>query len=147
MKLIFPALLLLVSCTTYAKVTPLSEIKAITVCSKKLSAEIARNDADRARGLMGRTSISSDKAMVFVFDVERELSFWMKNVPFDIDIGFFDAKGFYVSHATMKGTSPMQLETALPSYASGGAAKYAVEVVAGFFSQVQTKNCKLSPLL
>ncbi len=147
MKLQFSALLLLVSCTSHAKVTPLSEIKAISVCAKKLSAEIARSDGDRARGLMGRTSIANDKAMVFVFEVERELSFWMKNVPFDIDIGFFDAKGFYVSHTTMKGTSPMQLESALPSYSSGSPAKYAVEVVPGFFSKVKTKGCKFSPLL
>lgn len=141
--------LLLASCQSEAqvKVKTLSEIVEITMCGEKLRAEVARSEADRSRGLMGRSSIDKKHAMVFVFEAERELSFWMKNVPFDIDIGFFDAKGKYVSHVTMKGTSPMQLESALPSYPSGGAAKYAVEVSVGHFSPRKTKNCRLSPLL
>jgi uncharacterized protein len=139
--------LLTMSCSSHAQVKPLAEIKPIVMCGEKLLAEVARNDEDRSRGLMGRTSIAKGKAMVFVFEEEREISFWMKNVPFDIDIGFFDAKGAYVSHTTMKGTSPMQLESALPSYPSIGPAKYAVEVIAGHFSKVKTKSCQLKPLL
>jgi uncharacterized protein len=133
--------------TADAKVKPLDEIKQIEVCGEKFLAEIARSDDDRARGLMGRDSIGKNKAMVFVFESERPLSFWMKNVPFDIDIGFFDAKGIYVSHSTMKGTSPLQLESALPSYSSSGPAKYAVELRPNYFKSKNTKSCTLTPLL
>lgn len=125
----------------------LSEVKNIHVCGKLLTAEVARSSADRERGLMGRTGIGKDKAMIFVFESEEPRSFWMKNVPFDIDIVFFDAKGNYVSHTTMKGTSVLQKDQNLPSYPSKGPAAYAVEVPSGFFKTLKTKSCRLSPLL
>lgn len=125
----------------------LKEVVKIQVCGQTLNAEVARSDEDRSRGLMGRTSLNKNAAMIFVFESEEPLSFWMKNVPFDIDIGFFDAKGKYVSHHLMKGTSPLQREATLPSYKSKAPAKYAVEVRPNFFKKHLSSNCKLSPLL
>lgn len=136
---------LFTGCTSHA--TTLSEIKTLQVCGVKLRAEVARSETDRSRGLMGRTELAAGNAMLFVFEEERPLSFWMKNVPFAIDIGFFDSHGLYVSHTTMAGTSPLQREATLPSYPSSGPAKYAVEVPQGFFSKVKTKNCRLTPQL
>lgn len=141
------AMLLLCGCATGVSAKPLKEIKTIMVCKKSLQAEVAKSEADRSKGLGGRKSIAQGKAMIFVFEEARELSFWMKDVPFDIDIGFFDAKGKYVSHSTMPGTSPLQLDSTLPTYSSYGAAKYAVEVSKGFYSNVDAKNCQLTPLL
>lgn len=139
--------LALTACVSRAEPAKLKEIKSVVVCGKTLNAEIARSDEDRARGLMGRRGIKNPHAMIFVFGEEAPRSFWMKNVPFDIDIGFFDAKGGYVSHTTMRGTSPLQREDALPSYRSAAPAKYAVEVSQGFFTKVNTGGCRLSPLL
>ncbi|HVJ65518.1 MAG TPA: DUF192 domain-containing protein [Bdellovibrionota bacterium] len=140
--------LVMISASTSFAASGLKEVKKIRLCGKSLSAEIARSDEERSRGLMNRRGIPNTKAMVFVFESERPLSFWMKNVPFDIDIGFFDAKGSYVSHTTMAGTTPMQLESTLPAYPSDAPAKYAVEVSAGFFGKIKnTKSCRLTPLL
>jgi hypothetical protein len=145
MKHVWLTLVFLAACASHAE--PLKEQKTIHVCGISVKAEVARSDDDRARGLMGRTALAKGRGMIFVFEGDEPRSFWMKNVPFDIDIGFFDAKGAYVSHTTMRGTSPLQRESALQSYPSAGPAKYAVEVPEGFFKNLRTAGCRLTPLL
>ena len=117
-----------------------------TVCGKPVKLELARTNRERAVGLMEREDLPTGHGMVFVFDHAENLAFWMKNVPFDIEIGYFDAKGLLVSHLLMKGTSPLMKEESLPRYESGKPAKYAVELPVGFFASVKTKGCRLAPL-
>lgn len=106
--------------------------------------EVARDPESRARGLMGRTQLRPGHGMVFVFEHESMQTFWMKNVPFDIDIGFFDAKGKLVNALTMQGSSALTQDHALPRYSSAAPAQFAVEVEKGFFSG--KKNCELRPI-
>lgn len=117
-----------------------------TVCGKAVKLEMARTNRERAVGLMERDELPVGHGMVFVFDHPENLAFWMKNVPFDIEIGYFDPKGVLVSHLLMKGTSPLMREETLPRYESGKPAQYAVELPVGFFASVKTKGCKLAPL-
>jgi uncharacterized membrane protein (UPF0127 family) len=116
------------------------------VCGKTLELEEARTPAERQVGLMHRESVPQGKGMLFIFDYAEPMSFWMKNVPFDIDIAFFDSQGKLLNTHTMSGTSPLIKDMALPLYKSEGAALYAVEVAPGFYSKLQLKNCKLNPL-
>lgn len=62
---------------------------------------------------MNHPPLTSKQAMLFVFDEEDHRSFWMKNVPYDLDIAFFDSNKKIVSITTMFGTSPM-MKTAVP---------------------------------
>ena len=41
--------------------------------------ELADNVAEQGHGLMHRASMPMDQGMLFVFDLEDELNFWMKN--------------------------------------------------------------------
>jgi uncharacterized protein len=66
----------------------------------------------------------ADRGMLFVFEDERERSFWMKNTHIPLDIVYADANGKVVSVKPMK---PMD-ESPVPS---DGAAKYAVEINQG----------------
>lgn len=87
--------------------------------------------------------------MVFIYRKPEVMQFWMKNVPFSIDIGFFDSRGKLTSFETMAGTSPMQKENTLPTYSSKIPVQFAVEVEEGFFSRLskgQKSNCVLAPL-
>jgi uncharacterized protein len=45
------------------------------------------------RGLMGRTDLGPEQGMVFVYPAPQQMSFWMKNTPTPLDIGFFTADG------------------------------------------------------
>jgi uncharacterized membrane protein (UPF0127 family) len=73
----------------------------------------------------------------------------MKNVPMDIDIGFFDSKNRLVHHLTMRGTDPSKNtpDSELPQYSSERPAQAAVELEAGFFERMKKtgrlQGCKL----
>ena len=87
--------------------------------------EIARTGAQRARGLMHRTDLPGDRAMLFVFDAEAPRSFWMQNTPTSLDIIFADRGGVIVRVAER--TVPFSTA----SIRSGAPARYVLEVHAG----------------
>ena len=58
-----------------------------------LTVEIAESEADRAKGLMGRTSLADDHGMVFLFFEKHQGGFWMKDTLIPLSIAFFDQEG------------------------------------------------------
>ena len=48
--------------------------------------ELAETEQERNRGLMFKENIDSNKGMLFIFDEEKEYSFWMKDTLFPLDI-------------------------------------------------------------
>lgn len=93
-------------------------------------AEIADDDAERQRGLMGRTALGKDRGMLFVFDGEQVLSFWMKDTLIPLSIAYMDSKGRIVDIQDM---TPRDDEP--PHYVSAEPAQYALEVNRGFFDE------------
>ena len=53
-----------------------------------VSVELARTDAERARGLMERRELAPDAGMLFLFDETAEHPFWMKNTLIPLDMLF-----------------------------------------------------------
>ena len=56
-------------------------------------AQIAISEEELSHGLMFRNSLDKNHGMLFAFDTPRGMSFWMKNVPIPLDIGYFDSDG------------------------------------------------------
>jgi uncharacterized membrane protein (UPF0127 family) len=52
---------------------------------------IVNSPKERERGLMYETRLAEDEGMLFVFPMEQEYSFWMKNTPLSLDMIFLNA--------------------------------------------------------
>ena len=90
--------------------------------------EIADTDAERQTGLSGRPTLAEDAGMLFVFDQEQPLSFWMKDTLIPLSIAYISADGRIVDIQDMQ---PLD-ETPHPS---AEPAQYALEVNQGFFKE------------
>lgn len=100
---------------------------------KKLSLDLAENPQQHAYGLMNRTEMGTDDGMIFIFQTEKTLEFWMKDTLIDLDIAYISKDKKIVDIQTMKATTIMQ--TNYPSYPSKKPAQYAVEMNAGWFKK------------
>lgn len=65
----------------------------IMVGDRTVRMQLAVRPAEMERGLMGRRDLGRDDGMIFVYERPQRMSFWMKNTPTALDIGFFDADG------------------------------------------------------
>ena len=61
--------------------------------SREIVSAVCHTVPQIATGLMHRTGIGPEETMLFIFAGPRERSFYMKNVPFDIDVAYIDREG------------------------------------------------------
>ncbi len=87
--------------------------------------EVARNDADRARGLMHRRTLPADRGMLFDFERVGPVSMWMENTFISLDMIFIRADGTVARVA--ENTEPLS-QRIIPS---GEPVLAVLEVIAG----------------
>jgi hypothetical protein len=93
-----------------------------------ITAELARTDEERARGLMFRKRILPDQGMLFVFEEEELHSFWMKNTLVALDILWLGRDRRIVHIAA--DVPPCKADPC-PSYGPDAPASYVLELKAG----------------
>lgn len=109
---------------------PVGEAQEALVLGQRFRLEAARTDQELARGLMDRTELADDAAMLFVFEQQIMAAFWMKNTLIPLDILFLDDNGVVVDVQTMV-PEPGVVDSDLRRYRSAGPARYALEMNAG----------------
>jgi uncharacterized membrane protein (UPF0127 family) len=87
--------------------------------------EIADNDAERAKGLMYRRELPEGQGMLFDFQREQEVSFWMQNTYIPLDMVFIRGDGRILRIA--ENTEPLSTRL-IPS---GGPVRAVLEVIGG----------------
>jgi uncharacterized membrane protein (UPF0127 family) len=102
------------------------------VAGKHLNIEMACTNSEKERGLMYRKIIPDNYGMLFVFDHEQILAFWMKNTYAPLSIAYLD-KNYKIQE--MFDMKPLSQE----SIFSSGNVKYALEVKSGWFRENQVK--------
>jgi uncharacterized membrane protein (UPF0127 family) len=95
-------------------------------------AEIARSDEERRRGLMGRKSLADGEGMLFIFETDRILSFWMKDTLLPLSIAFIAHDGRILEIHHMEALSVRSIQSAR-------SARYALEVPQGWFARAGIK--------
>jgi hypothetical protein len=65
----------------------------IQVGDRTVRMQLAVRPAEMQQGLMERRDLGRDDGMIFVYEKPQPLSFWMRNTPTPLDIGFFTAAG------------------------------------------------------
>ena len=112
-----------------------TELQTVTIDASggkkvEVRVEVADTEPEHQLGLMGRTALPEDRGMLFVFDEEQELSFWMKDTLIPLSVAFMDSEGRIVDIQDMK-----PLDDDPPHYVSAEPAQYALEVNQGFFEE------------
>ncbi len=104
----------------------------VVINQDTLSVEISDTQEKRKIGLMFRDKLEWNKGMLFIFDEETSLEFWMKNTRIPLSIAFINSKYVIVDIQQMK---PFSKDT----YLSKFPALYALEVNKGWFKQHNIK--------
>ena len=91
----FPALglLVLLAGAVYAQAFETLSIAMQGGQRQSFRVEVARNDADRAQGLMFRRSMPADQGMLFDFGRIEPVAMWMQNTYLPLDMLFIRADG------------------------------------------------------
>ncbi len=99
---------------------------------------IADDASEQTQGLMFVTAErmapmadGTQRGMIFAFDHQRVLSFWMRNTIIPLDIAYLDSDGVVVATYTMA-----PLDERSGQYSSGSPAQYAIEVNAGVWGRI-----------
>ena len=115
------------------------QIENIKSKSKKIiDIEFAKSQPQQQKGLMYRSSLPADEGMLFMFEVERTLGFWMKNTYIDLDIAYIDKNFKIVDIQQMKATSSIEIGEP-PAYPSKKPAQYALEMNMNWFQKHKFK--------
>jgi len=111
---VLPALsaLVLVAGAAYAQALETLSIATQGGQRQSFRVEVARNDADRAQGLMFRRSMPADQGMLFDFGRVEPVSMWMQNTYLSLDMLFIRADGTIARIAA--NTEPLSTRT-IPS--------------------------------
>ncbi len=67
-----------------------------------IEVEVALSQAQQQKGLQGREHLKENAGMLFVFNPSRTVCMWMKDVPIDLDVAFFDEKAKLINIRHMK---------------------------------------------
>ena len=93
-----------------------------------IKAEVADNDATRAKGLMFRERLGPNEGMLFIFETRSRQCFWMRNTLVPLSIAFIDDDG------TIANIEDMQPKTE-DSHCSARPIRYALEMEQGWFGK------------
>jgi uncharacterized membrane protein (UPF0127 family) len=98
-----------------------------------VKAEIASTSEERSKGLMYRKKLPDGEGMLFVFERDEVLSFWMKNTYIPLSIAFIASDGKIID---IKDMYPLDEN----SVVSSRSVRYALEVPMGWFSRAGVRQ-------
>ena len=104
----------------------------LMIADKTVMAEVAISNEEQITGLMFREKLEDGRGMLFVYDSDRKLSFWMKNTKLPLSVAYIDSDFIIREIYDMEPYSldPVESELSL---------RYALEVPLGWFDRTGIK--------
>lgn len=90
--------------------------------------ETAVTAQEQQRGFMQRKEIPDGTGMIFIYNRDEKLRFWMKDTPHPLSIAFIDSAGRIREIYDMQ---PFSLDITASTYS----VRYALEVAQGYFGR------------
>ena len=112
--------------------SPAPAVPAAVFQNVSVTLELARTDAERAKGLGGHAPLGETDGMLFVFDRPAFHSFWMKGMLFPLDLIWIENGVVVHVERDAPNHPPETPDLRLPIYAPAAMASYVLEVNAGF---------------
>jgi hypothetical protein len=92
--------------------------------------EVARTEAQREHGLMDRKILAAHTGMLFVFDADEPVAFWMKDTLVPLDMVFIGSDGRVRRvFANVPVVAPSLADDRIPR--ESATARYVIELPAG----------------
>lgn len=95
----------------------------VTINGKNINVELATTDKKRTKGLSGRSTLSLDTGMLFIFPQADRYTFWMKDTLIPLDI-------IYINNNTIVDITTLQPQhdENIPQYSSKEKVNYVLEL-------------------
>ena len=120
------------ACASHKLETAVLTIARADSTSVAITVELARTDEEKAQGLMYRKKLPDGEGMIFIYDRDQQMSFWMKNTVIPLSIAFIAADGRIVEIRDMQ---PHDLS----AVKSSRSVRYALETPQGWFDRAGVK--------
>jgi uncharacterized membrane protein (UPF0127 family) len=117
------------ACASHKLETATLTITRADSSAVEITVEMARTDEERAQGLMYRKKLPDGQGMLFIYERDQQMSFWMKNTVIPLSIAFIASDGRIIEIRDMQ---PLDLS----AVQSSRSVRYALETPQGWFERV-----------
>jgi uncharacterized membrane protein (UPF0127 family) len=101
----------------------------VIIGGERFRIEVARAPEQKREGLMNRKSLGDREGMLFVYETDQHLSFWMKNTTIPLTLVFLSKDGQITEIEELK---PLSLK----SVVSERAVRFGLELPAGILDEL-----------
>jgi uncharacterized membrane protein (UPF0127 family) len=110
----------------------LEERIEVIIGGESFRIEVARTEDQKRQGLMNRKSLGDREGMIFIYETDQHLAFWMKNTTIPLTLAYLSKDGQIMQIEELK---PLSLK----SVASERAVRYGLELAAGVLDELGVK--------
>jgi uncharacterized membrane protein (UPF0127 family) len=107
----------------------LEERIEVVIGGESFRIEVARTTEQKRQGLMNRRSLGDREGMIFVYETDQHLAFWMKNTTIPLTLAYLSKDGQIVQIEQLK---PLSLKSVI----SERAVRYGLELPAGVLNEL-----------
>jgi uncharacterized protein len=133
--IVWLAIVLSITCLIFgARNQEIKKPKTLNINGITLNIEVANADAEKTKGLSGKSGLADNEGMLFVFEKEGNHGFWMKDMNFPIDIAWLNKNKLiiHIEKDVLPETYPKVFSPSAPSL-------YVLEAKANFFENNKIK--------